>query len=195
VRTLGCGRSQYDRRVTTPLRIRQAARAVVMDPDRRVLLVHFDFDVELNDGRLWDGLWACPGGGLDPGEAIDAGLRRELHEELGLEVDDVGSPIWVKEHHFPMTRWDGQHDTYFLVRVDAAFEPRPLFSEAELRAEHVDGMLWWTYADLVRAQASYDAGDTDDPHFAVLSPRRLGHLIADLVEHGPPAEPLDVGPR
>ena len=177
---------------------------MVIDPQRRILLVHFDFAVPLDasvadddaSGQpMWDGLWACPGGGLDPGESVAEGLRRELREELGLAVDEVGSPIWVKEHHFPMSRWDGQHDTYYLVEVADAFDPRPSFSEAELRREHVDGMLWWNYDDLMRAQQAYDDGAVDDADFAVFSPRRLGHHLTDLLRDGRPSEPLVVGPR
>ena len=186
------------------LRIRQAARAVVMDPDRRVLLVHFDFAIPLDPtvaddasgAPMWaDGLWACPGGGIDDGESVADGLRRELHEELGLVVDDVGDPIWLKEHHFPMSRWDGPHDTYFFVEVQRQFDPRPTFSETELRREHVDGMLWWDYDDLMQSQRAYDDGDVDDPHFTVFSPRRLGHHITDLLMDGLPARPIVVGPR
>jgi 8-oxo-dGTP diphosphatase len=190
--------------VVDELRIRQAARAVVMDPRRSVLLVHFDFPVPLGpampddaaDPPMWaGGLWACPGGGIDAGESVVDGLRRELREELGLVVDQVGEPIWVKEHHFPMTRWDGQHDTYFLVEVGHPFEPRPAMSDAELRSEHVDAVRWWTYDDLMRAQHAYDAGAVDDGSFAVFSPRLLGHLLTELVEDGRPAEPRVVGPR
>ncbi len=156
-----------------------------MDSDRRVLLVHFDFPAD----NLPTGLWACPGGGLDPGESVTDGLVRELREELGLEIDDPGSPVWVKEHIFPMTRWDGQHDTYFLVEVEA-FDPHPDFTEAELRAENLDGMRWWTYAEVQEAQHRYDADATRDPGYVTFSPRRFGHLLADLVRNGRPPEPI-----
>lgn len=33
------------------------------------------------------GLWRPPGGGLEPGEAFEAGARREALEELGIEVE------------------------------------------------------------------------------------------------------------
>ena len=36
------------------------------------------------------GLWELPGGKVAPGESDAAGLARELHEELGVEVT-VGS--------------------------------------------------------------------------------------------------------
>ncbi len=169
------------------LRIRRAARAVVTDPDRRVLLVHFDFASD----NLPTGLWACPGGGLDPGESVEAGLVRELREELGLDIAAPGPPVWWKRHIFPMTRWDGQQDTFFWVEVPA-FEPQPHFTEAELRAEHLDGMRWWTYDEIMAAQRLYDDDARDDPGYVTFSPRRLGHLLDDLIYHGRPQEAIEL---
>jgi 8-oxo-dGTP pyrophosphatase MutT (NUDIX family) len=77
----------------------------VLDTSGRVLLVHFDF----GDQELPNGLWACPGGGIERHESPADGLRRELREEVGLDVVDVGQPIWRKEHVFPMSSgWDGR---------------------------------------------------------------------------------------
>ena len=172
-----------------PHRIRPAARAVVMDPDRRVLLVHFDFVTP----DLPTGVWACPGGGLDPGESPAQGLVRELREELGLNIDDPGAPVWWKEHIFALAHWDGQLDTFFFVEVDA-FQPRPKFTEAELRAEHLDGMRWWDYDEIQAAQRLYDDGRRGSPGYVTFTPRRLGHLLDDLLRHGRPAAPLHIDP-
>lgn len=171
------------------LRIRPAARAVVMDADRRVLLVHFDFERP----EIPTGLWACPGGGIDLGESPAEGVLRELREEVGLIVDDPGSPVWEREQIFPMTRWDGQHDTFFLIEVDA-FEPKPQLSAELLRAEHLDDVRWWDYDELQAAQRRYDEGATDAAGYVTFSPRRLGHLLADLLTAGRPAEPLGIDP-
>jgi hypothetical protein len=52
---------------------------------------------------------------------------------------------------------------------------------------------WWTITELRAAQNAYDAAPRD-PSSLPFSPRRLGHLIADLLANGRPREPLALDP-
>jgi ADP-ribose pyrophosphatase YjhB (NUDIX family) len=77
------------------LRLRRAARVIVVDEDERVLLVRFDFP----DQRA---VWATVGGGLEPGETHEEAARRELAEEAGIEVVELGMPVWTRTHVFEL---------------------------------------------------------------------------------------------
>ncbi|HEX2493489.1 MAG TPA: (deoxy)nucleoside triphosphate pyrophosphohydrolase [Steroidobacter sp.] len=50
-------------------------------------------------GKHMEGGWEFPGGKLDPGEEPLAGLKRELREELGVEVHDA-EPLIAFEHAY-----------------------------------------------------------------------------------------------
>ena len=152
--------------------VRHAARAVVLDPDDRILLVRW-----VNEDNGVD-TWLTPGGGIEPGEDAETALRRELREEAGLESYEAGRTIWTRRHSFP---WYGrtidQRETFVLVRVPT-FEPRP--DPFAVDAEGVEEVRWWTLAELEASAATF-------------APRNLAALLRDLLEGGPPAEPRDVG--
>jgi 8-oxo-dGTP pyrophosphatase MutT (NUDIX family) len=158
------------------LRIRTAVRALLLDPDDRVLLVRFEFP------RVT--VWATPGGGKEADEDDEVALRRELDEELGLTGITIGPHIWTRLHVIPFLdgNWDGQRDHIYLVRSDR-FEPSPRLSWEQLRAERLYEMRWWTMEEI-------DAAGTAGVRFA---PRRLPVRLAALLADGPPPYPVDVG--
>ena len=154
-------------------RLRSAVRALVLRSDDAVLLVHFTF-------AGGEEVWALPGGGIEAGESIEAAIRRELAEEVGIRRFELGPEVWTRTHLFALSPdFDGQQERVFLVRID---EPpgAPDLTVAELRAESVTGARWWSGAEL----------EASTERFA---PSRLPALVARLLSDGPPREPIDVG--
>lgn len=59
------------------------AVGVLVDPQGRFLLT------SRPQGKVYAGYWEFPGGKLEAGETVEAALRRELHEEIGIEIGAV----------------------------------------------------------------------------------------------------------
>ncbi len=59
----------------------EVAAAVIQRPDGSFLLA------QRPPGKVYAGYWEFPGGKVERGEAAAAALARELHEELGIEVE------------------------------------------------------------------------------------------------------------
>lgn len=158
---------------TEGLRIREAVRALLIDPDDRVLLVRFEFPTATR--------WATPGGGIEPNEDILDALRRELIEEVGLHNPVIGPQLWTRLHITPFSdgKWDGQRERVFLIRTDK-FEPTPALSAEELRNEYVHEIRWWSLDEILASSTTF-------------APRALGELMSKVLEDGPPAEPWEIG--
>ncbi|HEV3010179.1 MAG TPA: Nudix family hydrolase [Burkholderiales bacterium] len=58
----------------------EVAAAVIQRPDGAFLLA------QRPAGKVYAGYWEFPGGKVEPGEAADRALARELHEELGIDI-------------------------------------------------------------------------------------------------------------
>jgi len=57
------------------------AVGVLIDPAGRFLLT------SRPEGKVYAGYWEFPGGKLEAGETVEAALRRELEEELGICIE------------------------------------------------------------------------------------------------------------
>ena len=149
---------------------REAIRAILLTPKSEVLLLRIRLP------EAMESFWIAPGGGLEPGEAIEEGLKRELREELGLHEYVIGSLVWRRQHTF---NWAGkricQRERYYIIHVHH-FEPQ--MSDPN-EAKVLDRFRWWPVAELANARER-------------LTPLSLAEIVARYLAHGAPQEPLEV---
>lgn len=102
--------------------------AVLQQPDGRFLLA------QRPPGKAYAGYWEFPGGKVEPGETSPQALRRELREELGIEVT-VAHP-WLSREY------DYEHAA---VRLDF-FRVRGWHGEPQSREQQA---LAWQHIDAI----------------------------------------------
>lgn len=86
---------------------RLAVRAIILHRNRLLLV------------NAWPNgqsdLWCAPGGGVEIGQSLPENLRREVHEECGLQIA-VGAPCLVNEFEDAASRFH-QVDIYFRAEI------------------------------------------------------------------------------
>ncbi len=153
--------------------LRQAARALLLGPGHRLLLFRFE---DTFRGAVW---WATPGGGLKPNETHEQAVLREVREETGHADVELGPWVWTRRDVYPSRGvLYEQEERFFLLRV-----PSLLLDLTGLESderEFVRASRWWTISEL--------EATTED-----VAPSNLAALLRDLIEFGPPSEPIEVG--
>jgi 8-oxo-dGTP diphosphatase len=100
--------------------------AVIVDDEERVLLTKRNI-------QPFKDMWVMPGGKIDLGESILEALKREVHEEVGLEVE-VNGLINVFEHLTP-----GEDNNHFVILY---YRCRPLYCDITHNEDEVAEVAW-----------------------------------------------------
>jgi 8-oxo-dGTP pyrophosphatase MutT (NUDIX family) len=151
------------------VKIRKTARAVLLDPQSRVLL----FEFVVPEGYFADGprrFWATAGGEIDPGEDVLAAVVREVREETGIQGFEVGPDLWYGSNQITFKGVEQKTlERFFVVRSPTA-ELGPT-NWTEIEKEIMRTHRWWTVAELLATEET-------------IFPPRFGYWVDRFLKHG-----------
>lgn len=146
------------------MRLRKAARVLILDPQKRVLLVK-GHDSDRPD-RQW---WFTIGGGIDLGETPEQAAIREVFEETGIELKQTQliGPVIERTAIFDFAAEHCvQHELIYLVELDTVPDTNTS-GWTEVENSFLEEMAWLSAADI--ADSSIE-----------VFPENLGDLVANL---------------
>lgn len=113
-------------------------KAIIQNEEGKILTI---FRTETAPSR--PNTWDLPGGEVDFGENPQDGIKREILEETGLEVEDI-RPFDIEVHLFP------EEGVYWLT---IAYKCRAVSSKIKLSYEHND-YKWVTPGEFLELESS-----------------------------------------
>jgi len=87
----------------------------------------------------FEGMWEFPGGKIEPGESREVALRREIQEELGIDII-IENPLCTTEYDYPSFHLT-MH-CYLCNIASGEIELREHKSARWLTAETLDSVEW-----------------------------------------------------
>jgi len=151
----------------------ESARALLVDPQDRVLLMKLAFNAPQT-------YWLTPGGSLHPGESFEDALRREIREETGLTLAHPGHWVWTSPKR--IVRDGLPVDTLarvYIQRVSNFFAIPTALTSEELSMFRE--LRWWSIDEIAGSRETF-------------IPRTLAVLLSALLGGPWPAEPIVIVP-
>jgi ADP-ribose pyrophosphatase YjhB (NUDIX family) len=151
----------------------ESARALLVDPEDRVLLMK----LAANADRTF---WLTPGGSLNPGESFEEALRREILEETGLALAHAGHWVWTSPKR--IVRNGLPVDT--LARVYIQRVPNFVAAPTALTSEErglFRELRWWSIDEIAGSRERF-------------VPRTLAVLLSALLDGPWPNDPIVIVP-
>jgi 8-oxo-dGTP diphosphatase len=124
---------------------RPSSRLLILDGNQRLLLFKF---VHKNGPLAGQSFWATPGGALDTAETFEAAARRELFEETGMKVAELGTEIAQRFASFtlPTGEMVEADERYFIVQSNkTAISDK---NWTELEHEIMSAHHWWSQLEI-----------------------------------------------
>jgi 8-oxo-dGTP diphosphatase len=122
---------------------RPGARALVTDPDGRILLMRVRDAVALDASDPVTDYWITVGGGVEPGETFETAIVREIFEETGHVIEDPGPCIWRRRKSITdaagVTR--AADERYFWCPLSSAEVNDANLTQSE--RSYIQEFRWW----------------------------------------------------
>lgn len=154
---------------------RKSSRAIIINRNHEIFLFKYNFDY-LSYGKA---IWITPGGGLEDGESFDEALKRELYEELGIQLNQYHKQIYYRNPIYTLENGETVQceERFYLIYLDGIEFTYTNWTDTEQKRMLLG--KWWSLNEIKESKDEFFSSD-------------IIHIINDLSKGKIPNEPIEI---
>ena len=137
------------------MQTRKSSRAIVINKQNKIFLFRYTFDFFAEN----DAIWITPGGALDEGESFEDALKRELFEEMGIELTEPAPEIFYRTPLYELKNGETvrSEERFYLVRLDEIEFSYANWTESENK--RMTAGKWWSVEEIRQSEEKFFSED------------------------------------
>ena len=137
------------------MRVRKSARAIVINCKNQIFLFQYMFDY-LEDSKA---IWITPGGSLEEGESFEDALKREVYEELGVQLTKESPEVYYRNPIYTLKSGEKVQsvEKFFLVVLEEDSFSFNHWTESEKK--RMLAGKWWSMEEIEKSEDEFFTKD------------------------------------
>ncbi len=137
------------------MQVRNSSRAIVLNKQNQIFLFRYTFDFFAEKASIW----ITPGGGLEEDESFEKALKRELFEELGIELTEQAQEIYYRTPLYELSNGEKvqSEERFYLVRLDGEEFSYAGWTESENK--RMTAGKWWSVEEIRQSEETFFSED------------------------------------
>lgn len=137
------------------MKVRKSARAIVLNQNNQIFLFQYKFDYLVDNKAIW----ITPGGSLEEGEFFEDALKRELFEELGVQITEDCPEVYYRNPLYIMKNGEviQSVEKFFLVLLDEEQFTYANWTESEKK--RMLAGRWWSVEEIRKSEDEFFSKD------------------------------------
>ncbi|MBP3577466.1 MAG: NUDIX domain-containing protein [Lachnospiraceae bacterium] len=137
------------------MKIRKSARAIVINSKNQMFLFQYMFDY-LEDSKA---IWITPGGSLEEGESFADALKREVYEELGVQLTKECPEVYYRNPIYTLKNGEKVQsvEKFFLVVLEEKSFSFDHWTESEKKRMRAG--KWWSVDEIEKSEDEFFSKD------------------------------------
>lgn len=137
------------------MKTRKSSRAIVLNKKNEIFLFQYMFDY-LADSKA---IWITPGGSLEEGESFEDALKRELFEELGVQIMEGCPEVYYRNPIYTLKSGEKVQsvEKFFLVVLEERSFSFDHWTESEKKRMRAG--KWWSIEEIEQSEDEFFSKD------------------------------------